>query len=113
MSDTKEQLDREFNALVEKLKASLAEDEKCPLCDNPANYELRDNKNIKLYHCEKCSDFFVSQNAAKRLKKEPHRKPYFSQMASSHQGNELILSITLKVGGVLHPESIPRTSYPQ
>ncbi len=117
MPVTKKQLDKEFNALGAKLRAELTrnkiDDSKCPLCDDPATHELRDHHNIKFYHCEKCSDFFISRNAAAHLQKEPHRKAFFAQAAASHKGKELIFALTLKAGGVLHPETIPRTSYPK
>lgn len=86
---------------------------KCPLCDTASISERRENGNIYFYHCATCTDYFISRGAAKHLQKEPHRKSHFSQVAASRKDKDAILAINLKAGDVLHPETIPRTSYPR
>jgi hypothetical protein len=84
----------------------------CPLCDSPATSDLRDNGNIFFFHCDKCTDYFISLQAANRLQKELHRKAYFARVAASRKGKETVFSLILK-GGELHPDTISRTSYPK
>lgn len=83
----------------------------CPLCDAASSYDLCDRGNIYLYHCNTCTDYFISRSAAKWINKhEAHRKSYFSDVAASYKDKEKILALTT-VAGTLYPEEVPRNKY--
>ena len=61
----------------------------CPLCGTDSPYELYAYGDIYLYHCDICTDFFISRSADSWTDKhERHRKAYFSQVAASYKGKK-------------------------
>jgi hypothetical protein len=59
--------------------------QRCPLCANPAEYRWVDSKNTKHFYCTHCGQFEISVDAQKRLEKGPnHRKLTLSQVAREH-----------------------------
>jgi len=58
--------------------------QRCPLCANPAEYRCVDIKNRHFY-CTHCSQFQISVDAQKRLEKGPnHQKLTLSHLAREH-----------------------------
>src|SRR3954463_14080399 len=59
--------------------------QRCPLCANPAEYRWVNSKNTKHFYCTHCGQFEISVGAQKRLEKGPnHRKLTLSQGAREH-----------------------------
>lgn len=84
---------------------------KCPLCNAASPSDLCDRGNIYFYHCDTCTDYFISRGAAKWIDKhERHRKGMLSKNAASCKGKTNILAITLE-SQVIQQEVVPRNKY--
>jgi len=42
-------------------------EQQCPLCQNNAEYQFRDHKNLKHFYCNKFKEFVISRSAEKHL----------------------------------------------
>lgn len=90
----------------------MRENSKCPLCNADATFDYYDGKNMHLYHCDNCSDFFISRSAEKWLNQhEQHRKAYFAVLAASYKGKERIFVITNEAGKGCIPGDVIRNHY--
>jgi hypothetical protein len=81
----------------------------CPLCDQPAIYELHDFDRRKLFKCPTCTVFCITADIEQypEMKIEAYRKR-FSEMAQ-HTPEGQVLELSSK-GLKLSAEYIPRSS---
>ena len=94
---------------LKKEKLSLVPE--CPLCNSPARSDLCDDGNIYFFHCDICTDYFISRAAAKWINKyESRRKVVFSKNAAFYKDKTNVLAITL-VGQEIHREPVLRNRY--
>lgn len=68
----------------------------CPLCQEPAEFELRDHKNRKHFWCNTCTEFQISVAAEKVLALSlPERRSECSEKAKqSSQTHVLVITRT-------------------
>jgi hypothetical protein len=66
---------------------SVTFEQRCPLCDNNAEHELGDRKEVKKFGCNKCTEFVIFRGAEKHLMNgNPEWRDAISEKA--RQGNE-------------------------
>lgn len=74
---------------------SLAHQQDCPFCSNNSTAKPIDHGKSLEFHCDYCSTFQISTDAATRLAQLPlERKSDFSQRAKNHPyGSTLVVSL--------------------
>ena len=67
--------------------------QRCPLCSNPAEYQLVRDKKTKHFYCTNCGQFQVSLDAEKLLEDGPsHWKINLPRLARDHPyGQTLVI----------------------
>jgi len=67
----------------------------CPLCSNPAEYELVDHASRKQFFCINCTEFQISRRAETRLAKSPAQwKESLAKLAKAHpKGSSLVITV--------------------
>jgi hypothetical protein len=69
--------------------------QRCPLCSNPSEYRLIQQKKTKHFYCTNCGQFQISFDAEKLLEKGPaHWKINLPKLARDHPyGNTLVIAL--------------------
>ncbi len=92
----------------------------CPLCSTPAEYQFIDHDECKFFRCKNCVAFVISRRAEKRLAISPRQwRAQFSEQAKNSDCN-VVLHITVptvqKQDGVGYPalqgEMVDRSTIP-
>lgn len=93
----------------------------CPLCDNPADFEYRDHKNRKHFYCGTCVEFQISRIAEKRLASSVVGwRSIYSGKAKKSDGVSVLVILSSNVKNpkvmakeVLHGEYVHRSALPK
>lgn len=68
----------------------MSEKSICALCEKVASYEIRDNGKRKLFFCDTCKTFIITDTAERRLASSTEWRKQLSEKAASLADNELL-----------------------